>query len=101
MKGEGHYDEENKNSIDLISLGGRLRKLRIALNYSQRTIADTVGRKRQFITQIENGAYMPSVITLLRIAKVLDFDLNELKDLVEIKKDLLIRNERNIIDDQK
>lgn len=59
--------------------GTYLRDARVAAGMSQYTLAERVRLSRVAITRLEQGSRAPSYDALLRLAKALDLDLNELK----------------------
>ncbi len=58
----------------------RIKSLRTALGLKQKQLAEHVGISTSYLNQIENetGGKRPSVDLMMRIAKVLDVDLNKL-----------------------
>ena len=56
----------------------KLRIARAANNYTQEQLADKIGVTRQTIIAIEKGAYNPSLFLGLKLAMVLDRDINEI-----------------------
>ena len=65
--------------LDKKRLGGYIQKKRLEKKATQTHVSSATGLSRNYISDIENGRYMPSVETLLKIAKYLDLDLNTLK----------------------
>lgn len=66
-------------------LGQIIKSKRIEKKFTQRKLADLVNISRNYISDIETGRYMPSVDTLIKIAKVLKIDLNFLLKMTEIQ----------------
>lgn len=60
------------------TVGYNLRRLRHAKKLSQEKLALEAGLDRAYISQLENGVYSVSVVTLDKIAKVLRVDAAEL-----------------------
>ena len=56
----------------------RVREYRRAKKLSQMALAEEIGFARQTINLIENGKYNPSLDLCLKLAWVLDTDLNTL-----------------------
>jgi transcriptional regulator with XRE-family HTH domain len=56
----------------------RLRKLRANKGYTQQAFANKVGVSQAYINQIENCKRQPSMKTFVKIAKVLNVQLEEL-----------------------
>lgn len=61
-----------------LTLGKRIRELRLAAGYSQETLADTVGVHRTYIGSIERGEQSVSVDNVAKIAKALRVTVAEL-----------------------
>lgn len=56
----------------------RLREFRQKMNLSQNALAKEIGVARQTINLIENNKYNPSLDLCIKLAKVLQTDLNSL-----------------------
>jgi transcriptional regulator with XRE-family HTH domain len=67
-----------KKHHDLITLGNRIRELRIAKGFSQEDFAAEVGLDRTYMGGIERGERNIATINLIRIAKTLNVDIGEL-----------------------
>jgi transcriptional regulator with XRE-family HTH domain len=67
-----------KVEYDVVRLGRRLRKARMASQVSLRTLAAQVGISPSGLSQIENGKAQPSVPTLRALAAELNVSLDEL-----------------------
>ncbi|MCL7873498.1 helix-turn-helix domain-containing protein [Bacillus altitudinis] len=65
--------------IDVKKLGDLIKKERKANNLKQNEMAEKLGLSRTYLSDIENGRYLPGTNTLLRIAICIDLDLNTLK----------------------
>ena len=61
-----------------MSIGERLRQLRVQKGFSQKDIQKTAGLLRCYISRIENGYTVPSLATLERFAVALDLPLYRL-----------------------
>ena len=61
----------------------KLREVRAQLNITQEKLAKKVGVSRQTINYIERGKYKPTVILALKIAKVLNKNVEEIFVLEE------------------
>jgi transcriptional regulator with XRE-family HTH domain len=57
--------------MDPKKLGKKLKLARIDLDLNQTELADRIGAKQKSISRYENGLSMPSIETLVKIAKVL------------------------------
>lgn len=67
-------------------IGKAISKKRQEKRLTQQMLADTAGLSRNYISDIENGRYTPSVDALSRLAKCLELDLNFLLNLTEIQE---------------
>ncbi|WP_279282036.1 helix-turn-helix transcriptional regulator [Enterococcus gallinarum] len=56
----------------------RVREFRQKMNLSQNALAKDIGVARQTINLIENNKYNPSLDLCIKLAKVLQTDLNSL-----------------------
>lgn len=72
--------------------GGEVKKKRTyqrkKCGYSQEHFAALVGLSVHGLSDLENGKSNPKLITVIKIAKLLDIDLNQFKDLIEIENDI-------------
>jgi transcriptional regulator with XRE-family HTH domain len=72
--------------LDKKTLGMLIKKRRKELKLKQIEVSDATKLSRNYLSDIENGRYMPSVEALSKIAAYLDMDLNVLK-MTEIQVD--------------
>jgi DNA-binding XRE family transcriptional regulator len=56
-------------------IAAHLRERRFELGLTQEQVADAAGTSHTAISRLENGTHMPQLITLRRIAAVLDEEL--------------------------
>ncbi len=68
-----------------MSIGDEIRKKRKKLKITQTELAEKTGVCRNYISDLENNRYMPSVKTLAKISKVLNLDINFLVEMSEIQ----------------
>lgn len=68
-----------------MSIGDEIRKKRKKLKITQTELAEKTGVCRNYISDLENNRYMPSVKTLAKISKVLNLDINFLVEVSEIQ----------------
>ncbi|WP_201763636.1 helix-turn-helix domain-containing protein [Chengkuizengella marina] len=61
------------------ALGVVIQTYRKEKKLKQHELSDTTGLSRNYISDIENGRYAPSIDALLKLANALDVDLNMLK----------------------
>ncbi len=74
MKEEQSHSDTNY----LISLGKRIKNLRLEKKISQTEIAYRCGFDKSNYNTIESGKRNPTVLSLLKIAKALDVSIEEL-----------------------
>ncbi|MDI3311933.1 MAG: helix-turn-helix transcriptional regulator [Thermoanaerobacterium sp.] len=60
-------------------LGKKIKEKRLEKKITQRYLAEQIGISRNYLSDIENGRYMPSVGVLFKLAYILELDLNSLK----------------------
>ncbi|GED35001.1 helix-turn-helix transcriptional regulator [Brevibacillus centrosporus] len=65
--------------IDKTALGNIIKMKRKEKGMRQNEVSSATDLSRNYISDIENGRYMPSVETLLKLAVCLELDLNMLK----------------------
>ncbi|OPG98402.1 transcriptional regulator [Chryseobacterium mucoviscidosis] len=75
--------------MDKKTLGKLIQKTRKEKKMRQYQLSDYTGLSRNYISDIENGRYMPSVESLTKIATCLEFDLNVLR-MTEIQDNELV-----------
>ncbi|MDD4980917.1 MAG: helix-turn-helix transcriptional regulator [Candidatus Omnitrophica bacterium] len=57
--------------MDAKKLGKKIKVARVELDLNQSELAEKIGAKQKSISRYENGLSMPSIGTLVKIAKVL------------------------------
>jgi transcriptional regulator with XRE-family HTH domain len=67
-----------------MSIGDNIRVCRSKIGMTQDELAKRVGITRNYISDLENDRYVPSVKTLSKIAKVLNMNLDFLTEMSEI-----------------
>ncbi|MGM0863409.1 MAG: helix-turn-helix domain-containing protein [Bacillota bacterium] len=65
--------------IDRKFLGNEIKERRKYLGFTQYELSRITNLSRNYISDIENGRYCPSIQSLSRIAVVLELDLNVIK----------------------
>lgn len=65
--------------LDKKALGDLIQEKRRAKGLRQSDVSDKIGVTRNYLSDIERGRYSPSVKTLMKLAAVLDLDLNSIK----------------------
>jgi transcriptional regulator with XRE-family HTH domain len=69
-------------SIDHVKFGKRIKELRAEQGITQQGLADKIGFDRSYIGFLERGERNPSLEVIIKIAKALDKNPNELlKDI--------------------
>lgn len=59
-------------------VGSRVRRLRVALDMSQRELARRAGCHRETVYHVENGRHAPSIPNLIAIARALGVSVSSL-----------------------
>ncbi|MDZ5609660.1 helix-turn-helix transcriptional regulator [Bacillus pseudomycoides] len=67
------------------TLGKIIRKSRQNKNLRQIEVSKLACISRNYLSDIENDRYIPSLKTLLRLASILELDLNLLTKMTEIQ----------------
>lgn len=65
--------------LDKKTVGNIVRNQRKAKELKQMEVSFITKLSRNYISDIENGRYMPSVDTLVKLSLALDIDLNRFK----------------------
>lgn len=68
-----------------MSIGENIRLNRDKVGMTQDELAEKAGISRNYISDLENNRYIPSVKTLSKIAKVLNMNLDFLLEMSEIQ----------------
>lgn len=66
-------------------IGQTIKNKRIQMKLTQLELAENTKLSRNYISDVENGRYMPSVDTLIKIVTFLGIDLNFLTYMTEIQ----------------
>lgn len=64
-------------------LGGRIKSLRIAKNYTQEQVADQIGVSRQKYARIESGTNNITLDTLSKIATAFDVTVGDITRILD------------------
>lgn len=62
-----------------------IKEKRIEKGLTQQELANAIGITRNYISDIENGRYTPSLKTTIKLASYLDLNLNLLSGMSEIQ----------------
>ncbi|TYA10953.1 helix-turn-helix transcriptional regulator [Paenibacillus faecis] len=65
-------------SLDKKIVGAVIKQKRKEKKLKQNQLSEEVGLSRNYISDIENGRYLPSVDALYKLASCLEIDLNTL-----------------------
>ena len=75
--------------MDKKILGKQLKQIRISRGMSQEKLSELVYLSPRQMSIIETGNSYPSLDTFVRIAEVLEFDINEFLNILTLSKILL------------
>ena len=64
-------------------LGGRIKALRTAKNYTQEQVADRLGISRQKYARVENGTNSITLDILAKIAEILDVTVGDITRVLD------------------
>jgi transcriptional regulator with XRE-family HTH domain len=73
-----YKDDENSDKLYLLSLGKRIKEIRLQKKITQTEIAYRCGFDKSNFNTIESGKRNPTITSLLKIAKALDVSIIEL-----------------------
>ncbi|HEU5150661.1 MAG TPA: helix-turn-helix transcriptional regulator [Iamia sp.] len=65
------------------AFGRRLREIRLQRELTQERLAEAAGVHPTFVSNLERGYRVPTLVTLIRMADALEIGLPELLDRVE------------------
>jgi putative transcriptional regulator len=75
-----------ESELDMtLSIGNRVKELRVKRGWTQQQLADAVGVSRQSINSIERDRYVPSLLLALTFARVFACSTDEIFTLEEEK----------------
>ncbi|WP_333638163.1 helix-turn-helix transcriptional regulator [Tissierella praeacuta] len=66
-------------------IGQAIKNKRIKKKKTQLQVSEDTGISRSYLSDVENGRYMPSVEMLIKLASYLELDLNFLSEMTEIQ----------------
>jgi len=69
-----------------LEIGKNIRRRRVLLGIKQQTLADTAGVKRPYLSRVERGLTIPSVVMVKRFADALDTTVGDLAGEVAYAK---------------
>ena len=74
-KNDPGFREDYENSREEFEILGQIIKLRKQKGLSQKELAQKIGKKQQVISRIEQKEHSPSLATLSKLARALDFEV--------------------------
>lgn len=80
-----HYNnnQEVRKMNNKRIIGKAIKNKRIKVGKTQTRVSEDTGISRSYLSDVENGRYMPSVETLIKLASYLELDLNFLLQMTE------------------
>lgn len=69
-------DDLQKNELDLVKIGNRLRNIRLENNDTQKTISDVIGLDQSNYSKIEKGKYLIKLYPLIEFAKYYNISID-------------------------
>jgi transcriptional regulator with XRE-family HTH domain len=76
-----------KKNRDFIQLGNKIREIREIRGMSQVVLAGKLNKSKETISNFERGKTIPSVATLVSLARVLDIQIKDFFDYTPAAKD--------------
>ena len=70
-------------------LGKKIRQIRIERGFSQEKLSEKIDISPRHMCTIENGNSFPSIETFVKIAEILDIDINDFFNLTPANNDKL------------
>ena len=70
--------EYNMSVDNVIEFGKRIKKMRLAKGLSQTEVAKELGADKSFMSNLENGRKNPTLKTILKLAKALGVNSDQL-----------------------
>lgn len=74
----------DKNIIENITLGEKLRYFRKAKGYTQEQVAEMIDIDTKYLARLEKGLHNPTFKVIKKLAGVLDFDISKIDDVCPI-----------------
>ena len=76
-------------SLDKEIIGKKIRQIRLGKGFSQEELSEKIDISPRHMCTIENGNSFPSIETFVKIAEILDIDINDFFNLTSVKNDKL------------
>lgn len=83
--------------LDKEIIGKKIRQIRIEKGISQETLSEKIDISPRHMCTIENGNSFPSIETFVKIAQILDIDINEFFNLSPNTNDSLREEIYNLV----
>lgn len=84
-------------SLDKKIIGQKIRQIRIERGFSQEKLSEKIDISPRHMCTIENGNSFPSIETFVKIAEILDININEFFNLTSVKNDKLREEIYNLV----
>lgn len=84
-------------NLDKEIIGKKIRQLRIEKGLSQEELSEKIDISPRHMCTIENGNSFPSMETFVKIASILDIDINDFFNLTKVKDDKLRYDIYNLV----
>jgi len=87
MESEARQDSRKRERELLkseLSIGARLRQMRIEHSLTQEQVAAMLGLNRTAYTHYENGLNMPNILTLVRLSEIYGLSPGELMQFLTV-----------------
>ena len=75
--------------LDKEIIGKKIRQIRIERGFSQEKLSEKIDISPRHMCTIENGNSIPSLETFVKIAEILDIDINDFFNLTPANNDTL------------
>lgn len=75
--------------LDKEIIGKKIRQIRIERGFSQEKLSEEIDISPRHMCTIENGNSLPSLETFVKIAQILDIDINDFFNLTPINNNAL------------
>lgn len=72
--------------LTIKNIAKNIKKQRKLAMLTQQQLAEKVGKTKRYIMQLERGRFDPRIIVILKIAKCLNLEINQLISFDKIKK---------------
>lgn len=84
-------------NLDKEIIGKKIRQIRLEKGFSQEELSEKIDISPRHMCTIENGKSIPSIETFVKIAQVLDVDINKFFNLTPESNDKLREEIYNLV----